>query len=146
MNYEIVTLEEKTVVGVSTITGNMEPDMGEKIGELWKDIYERGIYETIQNKANAHAIGLYSDYNGTKYCASAAIEVSKNANPELTAKTIPAGKYAKFSVKGNMYEAVANAWQEIWEMDLDRSFTADFEEYLNDDMENAEIDIYVALK
>jgi len=35
---------------------------------------------------------------------------------------------------------------EIWKMDLKRSFTGDFEEYLNCDWENADIEIYIALK
>jgi predicted transcriptional regulator YdeE len=38
------------------------------------------------------------------------------------------------------------AWGEIWKMDLDRSFTGDFEEYLTGDVENCDIDIYIALK
>ena len=45
-----------------------------------------------------------------------------------------------------MVTAVLDAWQQICQMDLDRSFTGDFEEYKNADVENAEIDIYVALK
>ncbi len=45
-----------------------------------------------------------------------------------------------------METAVAKAWDKIWKMDLDRSFTGDFEEYLNSDFENADIDIYIALK
>ena len=36
MNYEIVNLEQKTVVGVSAITGNADPKMGEVINGLWK--------------------------------------------------------------------------------------------------------------
>ena len=73
-------------------------------------------------------------------------EVSKPENDELTVKMIPAGKYAKFSVHGHMEKAVAEAWGEIWKIDLDRSFTGDFEEYLNSDWENSDIDIYIALK
>lgn len=48
-------------------------------------------------------------------------------------------------VKGDMQKAVAEAWQEIWKMDLKRSYGYDFEEYQNDDMENAEIHIYISL-
>lgn len=36
--------------------------------------------------------------------------------------------------------------QKIVSMNLDRSYVADFEEYLNSDFENAKIDIYVSLK
>ncbi|SMP65169.1 GyrI-like domain-containing protein [Anoxynatronum buryatiense] len=146
MNYQIVTLAEKTVVGVSAVTGNNDPKMGEIISGLWEKLYQGGVNATIKNKVNDHAIGLYSDYTEDQYCVTAGNEVSKAANDELTVKTIPAGKYAKFSVHGHMVTAVAEAWGEIWKLDLDRSFTGDFEEYLNSDWEEADIDIYIALK
>ncbi len=146
MNYEIVNLEEKTVVGVSATTSNSNPKMGKIISGLWEKLYHGGVYETIKNKVNEYAIGLYSDYTNDEYCVTAGNEVSKADNKNLTVKIIPAGKYAKFSIHGHMERAVAEAWGEIWQMDLDRSFTGDFEEYLNSDFDNADIDIYIALK
>lgn len=145
MNYEVVNLEAKIVVGVSAITGNRDPEMGKIISGLWEKLYQGGINSVIKNKVNEYAIGLYSDYTADQYCATAGNEVSKAENPDLTVKTIPAGKYAKFSVHGHMEKAVAAAWGEIWQMELDRSFTGDFEEYLNCDFEHCDIDIYVAL-
>ncbi len=146
MNYEIVNLNEKIIVGVSGITGNSDPEMSKIIGGLWEKLYQGGINPIIKNKVNEYAIGLYSDYSDDKYCVTAGNEVSKAENADLTKKTIPAGKYAKFSVHGHMEKAVADAWREIWQMDLDRSFKCDFEEYLNCDFENCDIDIYIALK
>ncbi|WP_040949751.1 GyrI-like domain-containing protein [Gorillibacterium massiliense] len=146
MNYEIVNLEQKTVVGVSAITGNADPKMGEVIGGLWERLYLGGVHAAIKNKTNEHSIGLYSDYSNDQYCVTAGCEVSKLENEELTVKIIPGGKYAKFPVHGNVVTAVAAAWAQIWELDLNRSFTGDFEEYLNSDLENADIDIYIALK
>lgn len=146
MNYEIVNLEQKIVVGVSAITSNNNPKMGEVIAGLWVKLYEGGVHSMIKNKVNEYAIGLYSDYSNDQYCVTAGNEVSKADNDQLTVKIIPAGKYAKFSIHGHMEKAVAKAWGEIWQMDLDRSFTGDFEEYLNSDWENADIDIYIALK
>jgi predicted transcriptional regulator YdeE len=146
MNYEIVNLDQKTVVGVSAITSNTNSQMGKIIGGLWEKLYQGGVNATIKNKINNYAIGLYSDYSNDKYCITTGNEVSESRNNELTVKIIPAGKYAKFSIHGHMQEAVAEAWAEIWKMDLNRSFTGDFEEYLNSDWENADIDIYIALK
>lgn len=146
MNYEIVNLEEKIIVGVSVTTSNEDSKMGEKIGKLWVDLYQGGVNAKIKNKVNEYAIGLYSDYTENSYLVTAGNEVSKSENSGFTTKIIPAGKYAKFSVHGHMETAVAKAWDEIWKMDLDRSFTGDFEEYLNSDFENADIDIYIALK
>ncbi|MDE6365866.1 MAG: GyrI-like domain-containing protein [Lachnospiraceae bacterium] len=59
---------------------------------------------------------------------------------------MPAGRYAKFVVHGDMVQAVAAAWQEIWKLDLPRTFQCDFEEYQNDSMDQAEIHIYIGLK
>ena len=146
MNYEIVNLEQKIVVGVSAITSNADPKMGEVISGLWQKLYQGGVNAAIKNKINEYAIGLYSDYSNAQYCVTCGNEVSKPENDELTVKIIPAGKYAKFSVHGHMEKAVAEAWGEIWKIDLDRSFTGDFEEYLNSDWDNADIDIYIALK
>ena len=146
MNYEKVYLEEKTIVGLSAVTGNNDPQMGEIIGGLWKNFYQNGIYDSVRNKANEYAIGLYSDYSGDTYSITVGNEVSAAENPDLVKKIIPAGNYAKFSIQGNAVTAVANAWNEIWQMDLSRSYTADFEEYLNSDMENSNINIYIALR
>ncbi|URZ08622.1 GyrI-like domain-containing protein [Clostridium felsineum] len=146
MKYEIVSLKEKIVVGVSAITGNDDPNMGKAIGGLWEKLYQGGINKTIKNKVNEYAIGLYSDYKDNKYLVTAGNEVCKAENEGLIIKKIPAGKYAKFSIEGHMERAVAEAWNKIWEMDLDRSYEADFEEYLNSDFDNAKIDIYISLK
>lgn len=146
MNYEIVNLEAKTMVGVNAVTGNDDPQMGKIIGGLWAKLYEDGIQATIKNKVNEYAIGLYSDYTKDSYCVTAGCEVSKPENAELTVKIIPAGKYAKFSVHGDMQKAVAEAWEKIWKMDLNRRFTGDFEEYLNSDWENADINLFIAIQ
>lgn len=146
MKYEVVNLEEKIVVGVSAVTGNDDPNMGKTIGGLWGKLYQGGISETIKNRVNEYAIGLYSDYEYNKYLVTVGNEVCEAENEGLTIKKIPAGKYAKFSIEGHMAKAVAEAWSKIWQMDLERSYKADFEEYLNSDFNNAKVDIYISLK
>ena len=120
--------------------------MGAVIGGLWEKLYQDGINAAIKNKINEYAIGLYSDYTNDQYCVTVGNEVSKAENDELTVKIIPAGKYARFSLHGNMVKVVAEAWDEIWKMDLNRSFTGDFEEYFNNDFDNSDINIYISLK
>lgn len=160
MNYEVVTLEGKTVVGKSVVTSNQDKEMGQKIGALWMQLYDEknGYYGLINNKSKSESgIGLYSDYTADGgYTVTVGCEVSKADNTDLTVKQIPAGKYAKFSVRGNMLTAVAGAWEEIWKMPLDRTFTGDFEEYTCPDncphkddcsaCEDCMIDIYIAIK
>ena len=143
MNYEIVELKEKTIVGFAARTSNEDPQMGAIIGDLWKQLYTPENTEKIQNRVNSYAIGLYSNYDKEGYQVTAGFEVSDAENGNgFAVKTIPAGRYAKFSVHGDMIEAVANSWKEIWETSLDRTFTGDFEEYLSQE----DIDIYIAIK
>lgn len=151
MEYVIVELEEKTTVGFSARTNNLAEDCTSVIGGLWQKFYSAGGYKAIADKVNGKALGIYSDYASDAagdYTVSAACEVSADATvPEgMTRTIIPAGKYAKFIVKGNMHEAVGKFWQELWEMDLERSYGSDFEEYQNSDMENAEIHMYIGIK
>ena len=143
MNYEIVELKEKTIVGFAARTSNEDPQMGAIIGDLWKQLYTPENTEKIQNRVNAYAIGLYSDYDKEGYQVTVGFEVSDaESGNGFAVKNIPAGRYAKFSVHGDMIEAVANSWKEIWETSLDRTFTGDFEEYLSQE----DIDIYIAIK
>lgn len=145
MDYEIVTLEEKIIAGVTARTSNDAPDMGQVIGKLWESFMGKH-WNATKNKTNAYSIGLYSDYDETSYDVTIGCEVAKFENPELSSKIIPAGKYAKFSIHGDVVTAVQESWDEIWKMPLDRSYAADFEEYLNNDNGIADINIYIALK
>lgn len=147
MDYEVITLEERTIVGVAARTGNAKPDMQKIIGGLWQDFYGKGICSSIRNKISEHAFGIYSDYDADTYQVTVGAEVAKTELPEgLVELKIPAGRYAHFHVFGDQVTAVADAWMEIWKTDLKRKFTADFEEYTAFDGVNSTVEIYVALE
>lgn len=150
MEYEIITLEEKIAAGISARTNNQSPDMGAVIGGLWNRFYQEGVYASISHKANGKALGIYTDYVGDEkadYRTVVACEVTEEPTQgDYTVLRIPAGRYARFVIHGDMVQAVSAAWQEIWNMDLPRSFRCDFEEYQDDSMDNAEIHIYVGLR
>ncbi|MDE5648648.1 MAG: GyrI-like domain-containing protein [Oscillospiraceae bacterium] len=147
MNYEIVDLEEKIVVGITARTGNNDPECQKVIGSLWQDFMSKGIWESMKNKANEYCIGLYSNYDFTDmtYDVTIGAEVTQ-ADTELNVKKIPGGKFALFRVKGDVVKAVSEAWEKIWAIPLERSFAGDFEEYVSNENGIAEINIYVALK
>ena len=150
MEYEIVTLKEKIAVGVSARTNNTSPDMGAVIGGLWDSFFIKGIYASIPDKADAKALGIYTEYDGDEtadYTVMVACETTKEPSVAdgYSVLRIPAGRYAKFVIHGDMVQAVGAAWQEIWQMDLPRTFQCDFEEYQDERMEDAEIHIYVGL-
>ena len=153
MKYEIVELEEKVVTGIKIKTTNQNGKAMQDIGMTWQKLFANGIYEKIPNKVNSKTIGLYTEYEGdyTKpYTFIAGAEVSRKVQigEELESIIIPKGKYAKFIITGDVQNSVGQAWQEIWNMNLKRKYTCDFEEYQNnsEDMQEQEIHIYIALE
>ncbi|QZY56867.1 GyrI-like domain-containing protein [Crassaminicella profunda] len=153
MKYEIIMLNEKIVVGIMKQTTNVGGQSVKDIGEVWQQFITTGIYEKIMGKVNHKAIGLYTDYEGDftrPYDFLACCEVMDHEKLEgsLTKKVIPKGKYAKFIINGDVKEAVGQFWTKLWQLDLDRAYTCDFEEYQNNsqDMKNQEIHIYISLK
>ena len=153
MKYEIVELEEKIVEGIEVKTTNENGKSIQDIANMWQTFFMKGIYDNIENKVNVKTIGLYTDYEKdyTKpYNFVVCTEVSENSKnmENRVVKVIPKGKYAKFVIHGDVQNAVGQAWQEIWKMDLNRKYTCDFEEYQNNsnDMQNQEIHIYIAIE
>ncbi len=152
MKYEIVELEEKIVAGIKIKTTNQNGKAMQDIGITWQKLFTEGLYENILNKVNNKTIGLYTEYEGdyTKpYTFMAGAEVSREVQrgEEIESIIIPKGKYAKFIIIGDVQNSVGQAWQEIWNMNLKRKYTCDFEEYQNNskDMQKQEIHIYIAL-
>lgn len=146
LNYEIVNLDEKLLMGFCARTGNALPDMPKVIGGLWNTLYQEENAAKITNKKSPYSIGLYSDYGDDLYDITVGFEVSDKTDTSFTYKTIPAGKYAKFSIQGDVVSAVSKAWGEIWNMDLPRTFTGDFEEYCEGTPQDCHINIYVAIR
>lgn len=153
MKYEIVELKEKVVAGIKIKTTNQDEKSVQDIAIAWQKLFADGIYDRIENKVNHKTIGLYTEYEGdfTKpyvFIAGAEVSEKADANKEIISKTIPEGKYARFIITGDVQNSVGQAWQEIWNMDLKRKYTCDFEEYQNnsEDMQKQEIHIYIAIE
>jgi len=150
MHYEIVNLEEKTLVSLApTRLKNSDPKMSDKIELVWHDFSEK--CHQIEVKVTGKPICTYSNYESDEkefYDVSVGFEVSENAKipDNWVSKTIPAGKYAKFIVKGNMVKVVSEFWHNLWKMDLPRKFECDFEECQNMDMLNGEVHIFIRLQ
>ena len=151
MDYEIVQLEEKTLVGLTARTNNQSPDMNRVIGQLWGRLYGEGVYEAIPQKKTGKVIGLYSDYAGDEtgdysITTGCEVEAADQLPDGAVVRHIPAGTYATFVVEGELHAAVAGFWTELWGMKLNRAFTCDFEEYQTKETEHAVIHIYISLR
>ena len=91
------------------------------------------ILEAIPNNIDNTVYSIYTNYerDHTKtYTTILGCKVGNlNDIPSgMISKLFESGNYVKLSAKGDLMKSlIVNKWREIWEMDLDRTFTADFE-------------------
>lgn len=151
MNYEVVELREKKVAGIRRRTSNSDANMSAEIGSAWQKFFEGGIYASIPGKINGKTLGVYTNYekdvNGAyDVLVCCEVEAEAKLSVDVSTEIIPKGKYAKFVIHGDVKEAVQAFWMEFWNMDLDRKYSCDFEEYQGgEDLKQAEIHVYISL-
>ncbi|MFH7016121.1 GyrI-like domain-containing protein [Flavobacterium sp. FlaQc-47] len=143
-----------SVIGISVRTTNENGKSGEDIPALWNKFITEEIQHKIPNKVSDAVFCIYTDYekdHTQPYTTILGCKVdSLDVIPEnMMGKTIETAHYELLIAKGNLAEGmVYNKWLEIWNSDLDRSFTADFEVYgeKSKNIKDAEVDIYIAIQ
>jgi len=148
---KIVNRDKITLVkGISVRTTNaaeMKPETA-KIGGLHQR-FDQNV--SVDYKNGARVYGVYFDYESDatgEFSVLAGADQIESAKVDLEEIKLPAGKYLVFEGRGEMPQAVIQAWGEVWNYFSDqdsaekRSYTVDFEHYTNAD----EVDIYIAIK
>jgi predicted transcriptional regulator YdeE len=147
-------IHQFNIIGISVRTTNENMQAMKDIPELWNKFMTGQVAEKIPNKIDDTVYCIYTDYekDHTKpYTTILGCKV-KNLDhiPEgMTGKSIPAGDYTPFLAKGNIMQgSVYNEWMKIWDANLPRTFTSDFEVYgaKAQNPENAEVDIFISLR
>jgi predicted transcriptional regulator YdeE len=147
MDYRIENIEPFDVVGIQIRTSNA--NAMETIGPLWGRFFEEQLAEKIPGRVDDRTLGVYSDYesdhNG-EYTLMAGCRVKDDApTPEgLERIRVPAQEYVIITGKGEMPQVVWETWGKVYETDIPRAFTTDFEVY-NPDKPN-ELEIWLAAK
>jgi len=151
MNYTFEEQKKKLFIGLELRTNNEEcssamPTHKEKF-------FNENISAKIPNKINGDIFALYTDYEGDynkPYSWILGCEVSSlNEIPVgLVGKVIPQSKYAVFTTQGEFPQGLIAAWQTVWQSDLSRSYTSDFELYRSDfhPQKNPEVKVYIAIE
>ncbi len=146
------TLEAFHVIGIFVRTTNVHNKALKDIGDLFGNFMGQHIMGKIPDKISDDIYCVYtdyeSDYNGP-YTAIIGCKVSSlnNIPPGLIAKTIPDSKYEVYKSTGKLSISLAKTWEGIWNADINRRYSADFDIYGEKakDYENAAVDTYVAI-
>lgn len=142
------------IVGISVRTTNENGQSSKDIPFLWNKFFEENILEKIPNKSGTDIYCVYTDYvkdHTQPYTTIIGVKVNdlKNIPHGLVGKSIDKADYTSFTAKGKISEGIVfNEWLKIWNLPIDRAYTADFEVYgqKSQDPENAEVGIFIAIK
>ncbi len=145
--------ESFKVIGIVTRTTNENMQAAQDIPLLWKRFMEENIASKIPNKVDDTVYAIYTNYESdyTKaYDMVLGCKVNEyNEIPEgMVVLEIPASNYSTFLAKGKLQaNIVYEKWLEIWNTDLHRKYTADFEVYgeKSNNPEEAEVEIHIAI-
>lgn len=148
-----ITLKPFQVIGISIRTTNENGQAAQDIGALWARFMTENISQNIPNKISDEILSIYTNYESdhTKpYDTILGCKVSslEEIPDGMIGQSFEGGTFTKFVSKGDVTKgAIYNTWTEIWNTDLNRLYTADFEVYGEKakDPSNAEVDIYVAI-
>lgn len=146
-------LKSFNVIGIAVRTTNQNGQAGEDIQALWTKFITNNILTKIPNKISTTVYSIYTDYelDYTKpYTTILGCKVNDlNEIPEgMVGKEIKADLYQKFEAKGNLMQgAVYQEWERIWNADLNRAYTADFEVYdeKSQNSDDATVEIFIAI-
>jgi len=142
------------VIGISVRTSNANGQAASDIGSLWARFMTEDILSKIPNKMSDDILSIYTNYESDHteaYDTILGCKVSSlDVIPEgMIGQSFDGGSFAKFLCEGDVTKgAVYHSWVEIWNTNLHRLYTADFEVY-GDKAKNpsdAAVDIFVAIR
>ena len=148
-----VEIEPFKVIGIVVRTTNEHGKSAQDIGQLWGKFMSEGISDNIPNKIDDAIFSIYTNYESDHteaYDAILGCKVSslENIPDGMVGQSLDGGTYGKFVSQGDLTKGVVfGTWSEIWQQDLDRTFTADFELY-GEKAQNptdAEVEVLVAI-
>lgn len=148
-----IRLPEFRLIGIKLPrkTTNKNGQSGIDCGALWQKFQQEGIPEKIPGRLSDEIYAVYFGYEGDhtapfSYFIGCKVTPGTPVPEGLDSIGIPAQDYNKITAKGKMPDCIANAWKDIWGLDMKRACTYDFEIYdsRSNDWDNAEIDIFVS--
>lgn len=151
MNYENITIEGFSIIGIAIRTTNQNGQSQKDIAELWGRFMGQGLIAQIPNKANNEIYCMYTEYESDFMGAYTTILGCKATSLDkipvgFIGKEIPKITYKHYKAVGALPDCVGKVWGEIWQSGIDRKYIADFDVYGEkaQNPQDAEVDIYVS--
>lgn len=114
-----------------------------------------GVQEDVEESLSADIQGdevLVDEQDEIVVDEESEVLLGQDRQEAVVSVTIPTGTYLVFSAQGKMPDIVVDAWEKIWAYFNDpeckrvRLYEVDFEHYVNADMDEEQVDIYIGIE
>ena len=153
MQRAILKRDAFQVMGIELQTSNHGKRSHREIPEHWDRFYGDQIHKRIPGRVDDTVYALYTNYHAGQrgqYSLVLGYQVSPDFTvpKDLVTHTVPAARYAVFTASGSYPDSILKTWEHIWNTDLPRAFTGDFEIYDPGYVESdwPEVPVYIALE
>ncbi len=153
MDFRQENIGQFYVMGVSTRTTNAGGQSQKDIGDLWAKFMSDNISERMSNKLSEDIYCVYTEYESDYTGCYTVIIGYKVAHADivpdgLVVAPIKKGKYQIYSPQGKFPDSVITTWIHIWQSDIDRNYTTDFDCYKAGALsfEDTKAEVYIAVK
>lgn len=152
-NYSVAHKPSLKIIGIECRTSNALTDAPIDIPRHWQKLFDEEILSRIPNKMSSEFVALYCDYASDhtgpySFVMGSQVSSLDDIPSGMVAKILPATSYAVFHVTGEYPSSIINTWNAIWNSDIKRTFTGDFQVYpatFNQDKAK-ELDLFLAIQ
>lgn len=152
---EIIKRVGFTIAGYKITTNNKDAMEKGTIGIAWEHFFEKGVFNKVPNKADERIYAVYTNFEegfsedsmnkNYDFIIGCKLDNNEGLPKWLSEVKIPEQKYAKYVAIWELPFSVVKTWEEIWESDMKKNNTVDFEVYgyNSQKWKNSEVDIYL---
>jgi predicted transcriptional regulator YdeE len=149
--FEHVNIRGFFVAGIAVKTTNQDGQSQKDIGDLWTKFTTENLAWQIEGKLSDDIYCVYTDYESDHtgwYTAVLGCRVTDHdISSSFFTALIPAGNYHIYKPEGKFPESVSNTWKQIWQTDIKRKYSTDFDRYKagSKSFEETEVEVYLAI-
>ena len=132
-------------------TSNKDNQSAIDCGKLWERFMRDGIQGKIDDKVSDDIFAVYYNYK-SNYLDDFEYFIGCKVHPDVLQPEgiqilqVPTGKYTHINAEGSIPECIGETWQEIWNSEIPRAYSFDFERYgpLSKDWNDGVVPIYIS--
>jgi predicted transcriptional regulator YdeE len=149
--FERLNLPQFFVAGIAVKTTNKDGQSQKDIGDMWTKFTTENLALQIEGKLSEDIYCVYTDYESDHtgwYTAVLGCRVTDHdISSSFFTALIPSGNYHIYKPEGKFPESVSNTWRQIWQTDINRKYSTDFDRYKagSKSFEETEVEVYLAV-